>query len=304
MFERFRVLGALVDLSPGPVLAAVLAGVDRDRCNGYELVVLARARARQVAHEQAGLLADLLAVALCPPGDVDAPVARTAGIGEFAVDEIRVALVWTRRAADAQLGLAYQVVERLPAVFEALLAGLIDLPRARVLCDATAMLEEPAARVVVDQIIGQAAALTTGRLRARLARLVITIDPDAARSRHDSAVTGRRLVHRLEPDGTATLMGFGLAVPRAAEAVERITALATAAKNLGDPRGLDQLRADTFLDLLTGAIPGPGPGLAPRRGVVDLQVPLATLAGLSEAPGEIPGWGPVLADIARQVATN
>jgi hypothetical protein len=40
----------------------------------------------------------------------------------------------------------------------------------------------------------------------------------------------------------------------------------------------------------------------PRRGVVDLQVSLTTLLGLSEVPGELGGWGPVVADIARQVA--
>lgn len=40
----------------------------------------------------------------------------------------------------------------------------------------------------------------------------------------------------------------------------------------------------------------------PRRGVVELQVPLLTLLRLAEQPGELDGWGPVVADIARQVA--
>jgi hypothetical protein len=35
---------------------------------------------------------------------------------------------------------------------------------------------------------------------------------------------------------------------------------------------------------------------------VDITVDLTTLTGLSEVPGEIPGWGPVISDIARQVA--
>jgi len=41
---------------------------------------------------------------------------------------------------------------------------------------------------------------------------------------------------------------------------------------------------------------------AERRGVVDLMVPLTTLMRLNDDPGVIPGWGPVIADIARQVA--
>jgi hypothetical protein len=57
------------------------------------------------------------------------------------------------------------------------------------------------------------------------------------------------------------------------------------------------------LDALTLAgfdqLPAP-PG--PRRGVVDIQVPLTTLLGLTQLPGELAGWGPVIADIARHVA--
>ena len=35
--------------------------------------------------------------------------------------------------------------------------------------------------------------------------------------------------------------------------------------------------------------------------MVDIQVDLDTLAGLYESPGELAGYGPVIADIARQV---
>ncbi len=40
----------------------------------------------------------------------------------------------------------------------------------------------------------------------------------------------------------------------------------------------------------------------PRRGVVDIQIKLSTLAGLDNDPALIPGWAPVLADIARQIS--
>jgi hypothetical protein len=41
---------------------------------------------------------------------------------------------------------------------------------------------------------------------------------------------------------------------------------------------------------------------ADRRGVITLTMTLPTLLGLREDPAVIPGWGPVLAEIARQVA--
>jgi hypothetical protein len=41
-----------------------------------------------------------------------------------------------------------------------------------------------------------------------------------------------------------------------------------------------------------------------RRGVVDLHIDLTTLAGLDANPAEIPGFGPIVADVARQVAAR
>ncbi|HEX9763384.1 MAG TPA: HNH endonuclease signature motif containing protein, partial [Acidimicrobiia bacterium] len=40
------------------------------------------------------------------------------------------------------------------------------------------------------------------------------------------------------------------------------------------------------------------------RGMVDIHVELSTLAGLNENPGELRGYGPVIADVARQVAED
>jgi hypothetical protein len=38
--------------------------------------------------------------------------------------------------------------------------------------------------------------------------------------------------------------------------------------------------------------------------VVDISVELTTLLELDDKPGEIPGWGPVIADITRQLVGN
>jgi hypothetical protein len=78
----------------------------------------------------------------------------------------------------------------------------------------------------------------------------------------------------------------------------RIDRLARSLKRAGDPRGIDQIRADVYLDVLSG-LHGDTKG-----GVIDLHVDLETLALLAEAPGEIAGYGPVIADIARQVTEN
>ncbi len=38
--------------------------------------------------------------------------------------------------------------------------------------------------------------------------------------------------------------------------------------------------------------------------MVDLHIDLTTLAGLDSNPGEIPGFGPIVADVARRVAAS
>src|SRR5215510_3500175 len=113
----------LETLAPGPELGAVLATIDRCRLNGYDLVIVMAARARQVCYEQAQLLADIYEVSRCEPGGPHAPVERIGTVGseqdEFAAAEISAALRLTRAAAQAQLGLAYGVAQ-LPAVGQAL----------------------------------------------------------------------------------------------------------------------------------------------------------------------------------------
>ena len=55
----------LAEMPPGPELAAALASIDRSQLCGFDLVILLRARSRQIAYEQAGLAADMVAVAEC-----------------------------------------------------------------------------------------------------------------------------------------------------------------------------------------------------------------------------------------------
>jgi len=51
MAERMYLPDGLAGMAPGPELAVVLAGLDRRRLNGHDLVIVMAAQARQVAHE-------------------------------------------------------------------------------------------------------------------------------------------------------------------------------------------------------------------------------------------------------------
>jgi hypothetical protein len=147
---------------------------------------------------------------------------------------------------------------------------------------------EPTTRVAVGQV-----ADTTYR-----------VHPDEAVQRYEEAVAGRRFVCEATPAGTANLLGLDLAPDHAAAVSRMINRIARSLKAAGETRTMDQLRADVYLDLLQGkTTTGNGAGTA-GRGVVDVHVDVETLARLSEAPGELAGFGPVIADIARQVVAR
>ena len=63
-------------MAPGVRLGSLLETIDRSDLNGYEMVVLVQARARQIAHLQAEFYADVLEMAMCPLGDSDSPAER------------------------------------------------------------------------------------------------------------------------------------------------------------------------------------------------------------------------------------
>ena len=161
----------------------------------------------------------------------------------------------SRCNADWWLDLAITLTWRLAATGAALAAGVIDLPRARLIAEATALLAEQDARAVEDQVLPRAGELTNAGLRAALRRAVIAADPDGAERRRQQSEARAKLCLYPDEDGTATLAGYQLPGIGAAAAMARISALARALKASGAGGGIDLLRAQVFLGLLCGTLP-------------------------------------------------
>jgi len=306
--ERVDDEGLPADLEtvpPGLLLAVILSSVDRVRLSGYDRVRVLQADARMVAHFQARLYADIQAVSEAVSSELDdlweGATPDPGMVEEATASEVQAALCLTRRAAGIGVDLAYQFCQRLPGVWTALHEGRIDLARARILSDLTSPLPRELARQVTDTALERAPGLTTGQLRAHLQRLIITIDPASAQQRYEERVEERRIVSEQGEDGTANLLGLNLPPAETSRAMRRINRLARALKAKGDPRRIDQIRADILLDLLTGKHQSGEKTSTGDRGIVDIRVAMTTLAGLDDQPAEIPGWGPVLADIARHI---
>ncbi|MGE5828106.1 MAG: DUF222 domain-containing protein [Micromonosporaceae bacterium] len=297
----------LAEMAPGPELGALLASVDRTALGGGDLLDVVAARSRQVSFEQAQLLADVYELTHTParPAAVDV---RTEEAGEFAAVEVAFALACTARSAQSLTGLAVAAIEDLPAVHQALAAGRIDLTKARAIVAELELLEAGQARAVLARLLPEVDQLTSGQIRDRLRRLVLTVDPEAVRRRYRKAVEQRCVDHDVYANGTAALSGMYLPKEKAAAAWDNIDRIAQATKAAGDGagRGIGQIRADVFADLLAGIDPAQAGGTnpAPARGVINLHVEVATLMCLSEQPGQLDTFGPVLAEIARQIVTQ
>ncbi len=290
------VVGQLETTDPGPMLAAVLQYVDGDRLSEHDLVLLLKAQARLRSFLDAEMLDTvrrLSRVYESWPG-----CESEEDVFHAVVSELRPALTLTRRAAEELVHLAEDLSSRLPDVFEALRKGVIDVRKARIIRDALTPLDADRAQVAASEILEVASRSTTGQLAARLARLVIDADPEGARDRYETRVEERRVHCDPDADGTARLIGECLPGDRANAAMRRIDRLARRSKAEGDRRPIDQIRADLYLAILNG---DEGMGEVGDGGVVDLRVDLATLAGLDDHAGEIPGWGPVISDVARQI---
>ena len=295
--EDRQVLPDLESIPPGTFLQAVLSGVDRSRLNGFDLVRVLAARERLVAHSQADAIADTHEIAYAAPGDAGSEVERLNEPSEFAADELRPVLTLTRRAAEFRMSVAFDLRERLPRVWEMLSDGVIDLVRARVIANGTAHLDHDEARAVVEVVADRAPRLTTGQLAAWIRRLCVETDPEKAKQREQHARDDRRLWIEATTDGTANLHLLDIDVADARAIGKRVNAHMISLRKDGDDRSHDNLRADIAVDLFLGSDPTNG-----GRGLLDMRVSMTTLAGLDDNAAEIPGMGPVIADIARKFA--
>jgi len=277
----------------GPRLGAILSFIDPDRVSPHDRVIVVRATARMTAYFASRNLAAVASVA-----DAYGEIEPEPGMArDGAAAELRGAMRLTRRAAESEVDLAVQIRDRLPRVLAAFKAGLIDRRRAYVIARETSHLSDEVIDRIVDQIIDDAPRLTTGQLGARIRRLAQEADTEAATERYTEAVAERRVVVEANADGTADLMGCDLPPHRVKRIARLIDRIAKRLKTADEARTLDQIRADVFLDLLEGRLHHDGTGAT-----VDLRVDLATLARMADTPGDLAGFGPVVADIARQVA--
>jgi hypothetical protein len=249
------------------------------------------------------------------------PVSAAVAAREWAADEVALALTVSRRSGAVRLAQAARLDGPLRATRDLLQTGRIDVSRARLIVDRCAVLSDEHATLVQERVLGKAPGQTWAQLDAALRRAILAVDPDGAAERHQAARKARRVDVFAEDDGMATLWAR-LSAPDAAASFEWLTRLA---RGMGadDDRTLDQRRADLLAAALTGKLvirdasatdtdtdtdtatdTVTSTPVTPGKPLITVLVPLTTLTGAGDEPGEITGYGPIPAHLARDIAAD
>jgi len=319
---------------PGPGLAQLLELVAPGDLDDAALVESTAAWERLSAWAHLG--AALAAGELSRRASMNPRWVRPAPAKEcVAGDELAMRLGWSRPAANRLVRDGRALGAQLLPLADAVRAGLLDTSKLRVLADRLHDRAYQLSWPVLDQVLPEAPLRTPTQLAADVDRALLALDPADAAVRLPKALAARHVCHpRRLPDGMAGLWAV-LPADDAARIDATLEATARAARAVGDPRTLDQLRADTLTGLATGdallagAIAGgesyaadevgdldvsrgeggppvgrPAPGIRVPKIRIDVTVALSTLMGLDDLPGELAGLGPIPAEQVRAVAAG
>ncbi|WP_344442321.1 DUF222 domain-containing protein, partial [Agromyces soli] len=153
-----------------------------------------------------------------------------------------------------------------------------------------------------EALAGLAGTIPLPRFRQRARRLRTHLEPpDTTSARHQRAHTTRRLILEPAPDGMAWISLYISAVDAARIHARTTTTATQQSGQAGETRTLDQLRADTATDWLTGH----GTPTAVRTEIL-ITIPALTLTntttpGSGYTPAELDGHGPIDDDTARHL---
>jgi hypothetical protein len=256
---------------------------------------------------------------------VDAPISaskRLEWVMRSFISELATRQQLSELMADRLVDESRILVTELPGTLEALECGLISYRHAQVIIEQAGTLPRAARAGFEEAVLVEAARLPVARFRKVAVKAREHLHPDSIAGRTRAATEERRLAFDADQDGMAWVSAY-LPADRAQALFNRITAIAKSLQQGGETRTLPQLRADVACDLLLdGRVLDPdqantgGPAntggqanTSKRKGAnwgirptVIVTVPLTTLIGTGEEPGNLDGYGPIDPATARRLA--
>jgi hypothetical protein len=196
----------------------------------------------------------------------------------FAADELGVALHQPTRTVQNRLAESRRVRDALPRTWAAFAAGRIDAYRVSLIASATLKLTTDLNLSRLDHEIGDYAAThTAAQLKGKLNRFVARWETTDAAVKEERSKRGVWVNHQ---DNDMSYLSVYGPTPD----ILLIDAMLTErAKAASDDRTLDQRRADLFFQQMRGTTDGQ---TTSSRAVIGITVPVTSLAGTDDLPGE------------------
>jgi hypothetical protein len=237
----------------------------------------------------------------------------TSKAADQAAAEVAARLGSTNAVGSAKVNLA-AALDTFPEVADALGTGRIDGRKANVLTSREPGLSTAEHRRVVTELLRDADRLSGPKLRNRLRAAALSVNPEAGAERREEEHAARKVTVTAAPDGMSWITAYVRAdkAHTVKVALDALAEAAVADADPGeDPRTRDQVRADAFVDLFAGVLdrgvdlaghPLPS-GRAVRAGA-QITIGAGTLLGLDANAGYLAGYGPIPAELARQIAQD
>lgn len=201
---------------------------------------------------------------------------------DSAVHELSLAMTLPVPTVERRVARARRLRSTMPTVWQAWLDGRISTSAVTSIDRAATRLEHMASIVALDEIaVSRVSRLTPSQATRWLDGWVERTESTESARRHERAYADRQVSVRPLGDGMARLSAE-LAATDAAAIMQGLTATAHALP-ADDDRTIDQARADLLVDALLDRHDG---GLG-YRAVIGITVPLSSLMGFSDAPGEL-----------------
>ncbi|MEI2826708.1 MAG: DUF222 domain-containing protein [Dermatophilaceae bacterium] len=219
-------------------------------------------------------------------------------VGAGIAEQVALARRESPTLGSRHLGLARALVTEMPHTMAALTAGELSEWRATLIARATAVLSTEQRREVDVRLAGRLSGLSDKQVAAAAHSLAYELDPRTVVERHAYARGQRRVSVRQAPDTMAYLTAL-LPAPQAIAVYAALTRAASTARSEGDPRGADQIKADTLVERATGQA---------RATQVPVEIGLVmsdtTLTDDDHAPAVLLGFGPIPGGLARELVRD
>ena len=324
--ELSDLVSELLRAIPGAATMARLSEIDPYLLSAVDRINFLTALDRQDGWLYALRQRAIAAVAGLQPSEGDGP---HFGVDEAEREDISTALRLAPATAQSRIDIARTLVNNLPNTCSALATGEISSAHATVIARETATaIRNGAPDSVIFEIeqraITYAELHTPGQLAARVRTDIAKFTPEEFEEIASRATSLRRVSCYNEADGMSTVVAI-LPAADAQIVMNSIEAFILRQEQIGHSqsanelksaksnsvdggvsRTIDQKRADALSAICSNFLSEISETVAPQRRplTVNVTIDLPTLLGLAENPGQLAGYGPIPAAVARELASD